>query len=191
MRSHSGHSSPPPATVRAYKFYRQNTSAISSLSSAATTITIDNQFRKEGRNNKGRVDFCGLKRLGWVGLLLLVVVVFFSIPLIVFAFLVLLPPIDSRNSDPGGLLLPLLLGYVPCIFIARRIQHFLPSFITSYHKDESFGRAYQVSTKHRAKSLTHQTGNYPVTCFVSRPSGITLVKFLPSSTRVELRLPTL
>ena len=31
--------------------------------------------------------------------------------------------------------------------------------------------------KHRTKSLTHQTGNYPVTCFVSRPSGITLVKF--------------
>ena len=36
--------------------------------------------------------------------------------------------------------------------------------------------------KHQApnfgtKSLTHQTGNYPVTCFVSRPSRITLVKF--------------
>ena len=34
-----------------------------------------------------------------------------------------------------------------------------------------------LSTKHRTKSLSHQTGNYPVTCFVSRPSGITLVKF--------------
>ena len=34
-----------------------------------------------------------------------------------------------------------------------------------------------LSTKHRTKYLTHQTGNYPVTCFVSRPSGITLVKF--------------
>ena len=34
-----------------------------------------------------------------------------------------------------------------------------------------------LSTKHRTKSLTHQTGNYPVTCFVSRLSGITLVKF--------------
>ena len=48
-------------------------------------------------------------------------------------------------------------------------------FIASYHKDESFGRA--LSTKHRTKSLTHQTGNYPVTCFVSRPSGITSVNF--------------
>ena len=27
-----------------------------------------------------------------------------------------------------------------------------------------------LSTKHRTKSLTHQTGNYPVSCFVSRPS---------------------
>ena len=34
-----------------------------------------------------------------------------------------------------------------------------------------------LSTKHRTKSLSHQTGNYPVTCFVSRPSGITLVQF--------------
>ena len=33
----------------------------------------------------------------------------------------------------------------------------------------------KISTKHRTKSLTHQTGNHPVTCFVSRPSGITLV----------------
>ena len=31
--------------------------------------------------------------------------------------------------------------------------------------------------KHRIKSLTHQTGNYPVTRFISRPSGITFVKF--------------
>ena len=48
------------------------------------------------------------------------------------------------------------------------------TFITSYHKDES---GESLSTKHRTKSLTHQTGNYPVTCFVSRPSGITLVEF--------------
>ena len=34
-----------------------------------------------------------------------------------------------------------------------------------------------LSTNHRTKSVTHQTGNYPVTCFVSRSSGITLVKF--------------
>ena len=40
----------------------------------------------------------------------------------------------------------------------------LNEFITSYHKDESFGKS--LSTKHRTKSLTHQTGNYPVTCFV-------------------------
>ena len=52
----------------------------------------------------------------------------------------------------------------------------LPLGITSYHKDASFWQS--LSTKHRTKSLTHQTGNYPVTCFVSsRPSGITLVKF--------------
>ena len=31
-------------------------------------------------------------------------------------------------------------------------------------------------TKHWTKFLTHQTGNYPVTCFVSKPSGITLVE---------------
>ena len=30
-------------------------------------------------------------------------------------------------------------------------------------------------TKHWTKFLTHQTGNYPVTCFVSNPSRITLV----------------
>ena len=30
-------------------------------------------------------------------------------------------------------------------------------------------------TKHWTKFLTHQTGNYPVTCFVSKPSRITLV----------------
>ena len=35
----------------------------------------------------------------------------------------------------------------------------------------------ELMHKHRTKSLTHQTGNYSVTCFVSRPSGITLVKF--------------
>ena len=39
------------------------------------------------------------------------------------------------------------------------------------------GNLQSLSPKHRTKSLTHQTGNYPVTCFVSRPSGITLVKF--------------
>ena len=34
----------------------------------------------------------------------------------------------------------------------------------SYHKDESFWQS--LSTKHRTKSLAHQTGNYPpVTCF--------------------------
>ena len=49
------------------------------------------------------------------------------------------------------------------------------TFITSYHKRRIFWQS--LSTKHRTKSLTHQTGNYPVTCFVSRPSGITLVKF--------------
>ena len=32
-----------------------------------------------------------------------------------------------------------------------------------------------VITKHWTKFLTHQTGNYPVTCFVSKPSGMTLV----------------
>ena len=37
-------------------------------------------------------------------------------------------------------------------------------------------------TKHWTKFLTHQTGNYPVTCFVSKPSRITLVEL--SSTRV-------
>ena len=31
-------------------------------------------------------------------------------------------------------------------------------------------------TKHWTKFLTHQTGNYPVTCFVSKPSTITLVE---------------
>ena len=31
-------------------------------------------------------------------------------------------------------------------------------------------------TKHWTKFLTHQTGNYPVTCFVSKPSRVTLVE---------------
>ena len=31
-------------------------------------------------------------------------------------------------------------------------------------------------TKHWTKFLTHQTGNYPVTCFVSKPSRITFVE---------------
>ena len=31
-------------------------------------------------------------------------------------------------------------------------------------------------TKHRTKLLTRQTGNYPVTCFGSKPSRITLVE---------------
>ena len=31
-------------------------------------------------------------------------------------------------------------------------------------------------TKHWTKFLTNQTGNYPVTCFVSKPSRITLVE---------------
>ena len=31
-------------------------------------------------------------------------------------------------------------------------------------------------TKHWTKFLSHQTGNYPVTCFVSKPSRITLVE---------------
>ena len=31
-------------------------------------------------------------------------------------------------------------------------------------------------TKHWTKFLNHQTGNYPVTCFVSKPSRITLVE---------------
>ena len=30
-------------------------------------------------------------------------------------------------------------------------------------------------TKHWTKFLTHQTGNYPVTCFVSKPSRITSI----------------
>ena len=38
-----------------------------------------------------------------------------------------------------------------------------------------------LADKHRTKSLTHQTGNYPVTCFVSRPSGITLVNIHKNS----------
>ena len=33
-------------------------------------------------------------------------------------------------------------------------------------------------TKHWTKFLTHQTGNYPVTCFVSKPSTIVLVLLL-------------
>ena len=59
----------------------------------------------------------------------------------------------------------------------------LPGFITSYNKKDSLQVTikkrifWQSLSKHRTKSLTHQTGKYPVTCFVSRPSGITLVKF--------------
>ena len=60
-----------------------------------------------------------------------------------------------------------ILDTVTFIFLSR-------TFITSYHKDESFWQS--LSTKHRTKSLTRETGNYPVACFVSRPSGITLVK---------------
>ena len=50
-------------------------------------------------------------------------------PFIIFAFLFSLPP--SRNSDPGShtrLFSPSSpLRFVPCIFIARRFQLFLPS----------------------------------------------------------------
>ena len=53
----------------------------------------------------------------------------FSIPFIVFALLFSLPP--GPNSDPGSvmqvLLPPYPLRFVPCIFIARRFQLFLPS----------------------------------------------------------------
>ena len=57
---------------------------------------------------------------------------FSPIPFIIFALLVLLPPIDGRNSDPGShcrLFFPLPTWYGPClgIFVARIIQHFLPS----------------------------------------------------------------
>ena len=42
-----------------------------------------------------------------------------------------LPPINSRNSDPGShsssLLRPSSLRFVPCVFIAGRFQLFLPS----------------------------------------------------------------
>ena len=48
--------------------------------------------------------------------------------------------------------------------------------------------AQSLSTKHRTKSLTHQTGNYPVTCFVSRPSGITFVKFHSSQVTIKTNL---
>ena len=41
------------------------------------------------------------------------------------------------------------------------------------NKEESFGRAEAPSTE--LNLLTHQTGNYPVTCFVSRPFRITFV----------------
>ena len=55
----------------------------------------------------------------------------FSIPFAILSspFFSLLPP--SRNSDPGShsrlFSHPSPLRFVPCIFIARRIQHFLPS----------------------------------------------------------------
>ena len=51
----------------------------------------------------------------------------FSIPFIIFALL--LPLLPSRSSDPGShsRLFPLYpLRFVPCIFIARRFQLFLP-----------------------------------------------------------------
>ena len=54
---------------------------------------------------------------------------FFPIPFIIFAPLVLLPL--SRTSDPGShnrLFSPLpTTQYVPFIYIARGVQHFLPS----------------------------------------------------------------
>ena len=50
------------------------------------------------------------------------------------------------------------------------------------------GNLQSLSPKHRTKSLTHQTGNYPVTCFVSRPSGITLVKFHSLQVTIKIRL---
>ena len=61
-------------------------------------------------------------------------------------------------------------------------------YITSYHKDESFGRAQAPSTE--LNLFTHQTGNYPVTCFVSRPSGITLVKFSLQAIKTNLLVYT-
>ena len=43
-------------------------------------------------------------------------------------------------------------------------------------------------TKHWTKFLTHQTGNYPVTCFVSKPSRITLVELYIINTSYQ-KLP--
>ena len=57
------------------------------------------------------------------------------------------------------------------------INPFASSFHYSLQVTIKTNLWHSLSTKHRTKSLTHQTGNYPVTCFVSRPSGITLVKF--------------
>ena len=54
-----------------------------------------------------------------------------TVPFIIFALLFSLPPINSRNSDPGShsrlFSPPYLLRFVPCIFIARKFQLFLPS----------------------------------------------------------------
>ena len=93
-------------------------------------------------------------------------------PLIVCAINIIPPFIVCAITITPSSLCVLSISYPPSLCVL--------SFITSlqvtwYHKDESFWQS--LSTKHRTKSLTHQTGNYHVTCFVSRPSGITLVKF--------------
>ena len=55
------------------------------------------------------------------------------IPCIIFTLLFALPPIDSRNSDPGShsnsrlFSPPSPLRFTPCTFIARRLQPFLLS----------------------------------------------------------------
>ena len=50
------------------------------------------------------------------------------------------------------------------------------TFITSYHKDESFWQS--LSTKHRTKSLTHQTGNYTLTVVVQHTRTTRLLVLL-------------
>ena len=67
--------------------------------------------------------------------------------------------------------------YTPsCTTVKGQLRQSLTRVTKSYLLALGTTQISSYFTKHYTKFLTHQTGNYPVTCFVSKPSRITLVE---------------
>ena len=81
-------------------------------------------------------------------------------------------PTRNTFAKAAGTMQPFF--YFSCVYMLPSYDYV---FITWYKLQWRRIFRQSLSTKHRTESLTHHTGNYPVTCSVSRPSGITLVKF--------------